>query len=107
MLWVFEVWRRAVPGALDTLAKFITDIATGQVELPKTDDGKDPAAVALWRCGAGAQGRLKGREGQSGKAYSDKALTDCQIGSQKTLGEVSVTVLTSWRFPLRPLPSLA
>ena len=43
------------PRDLNSLAKFITDVATGQVELPKTDEGKDPAAVAL-----GRKGGLKG-----------------------------------------------
>ncbi|TXI48454.1 MAG: histone H1 [Lysobacter sp.] len=37
------------------LAKLIADIATGEVTEPKTDDGKDPAAVAL-----GRKGGLKG-----------------------------------------------
>lgn len=37
------------------LVKFITDLAIGEVELPKTEDGKDPAAVAL-----GRKGGLKG-----------------------------------------------
>jgi hypothetical protein len=37
------------------LAKFIADVASGEIELPKTDDGKDPAAVAL-----GRKGGLKG-----------------------------------------------
>lgn len=43
------------PRDLNSLAKFITDMATGRLELPKTDDGKDPAAVAL-----GRKGGLKG-----------------------------------------------
>jgi hypothetical protein len=43
------------PRDLNSLAKFIADVATGQVELPKTDGGKDPAAVAL-----GRKGGLKG-----------------------------------------------
>lgn len=43
------------PRDANQLAKFITGIATGEVELPKTDDGKDPAAVAL-----GRKGGLKG-----------------------------------------------
>src|SRR3546814_17590216 len=43
------------PRDTNQLAKFITDVATGEVELPKTDDGKDPAAVAL-----GRKGGLKG-----------------------------------------------
>lgn len=37
------------------LAKFIADVATGEVELSKSDEGKDPAAVSL-----GRKGGLKG-----------------------------------------------
>jgi hypothetical protein len=55
------------PRDTNQLAKLITDIATGEIELPKTDDGKDPAAVAL-----GRRGGLKG-----GKARAD-ALTKKQ-----------------------------
>lgn len=43
------------PRDTNQLAKFITDLATGEAELPKTEDGKDPAAVAL-----GRKGGLKG-----------------------------------------------
>jgi hypothetical protein len=43
------------PRDVNSLAKFIADVATGQAELPKTDEGKDPAAVAL-----GRRGGLKG-----------------------------------------------
>lgn len=43
------------PRDTNQLAKFIADVATGEIELPKTDDGKDPAAVAL-----GRKGGLKG-----------------------------------------------
>ena len=43
------------PRDVNALAKLIADVATGQVELPKTDEGKDPAAVAL-----GRKGGLKG-----------------------------------------------
>ena len=50
------------PRDLNSLAKFITDVATGQFELPKADEGKDPAAVAL-----GRKGGLKG-----GKARAEK-----------------------------------
>ena len=53
--------RSSRPRDTNQLAKFITDVATGVVELPKTDDGKDPAAVAL-----GRKGGLKG-----GKARAD------------------------------------
>lgn len=49
------------PRDVNTLAKFIADVATGRAELPKTDEGKDPAAVAL-----GRKGGLKG-----GKARAD------------------------------------
>jgi len=50
------------PRDTNQLAKFIVDLATGDAELPKTDDGKDPAAVAL-----GRKGGLKG-----GKARAEK-----------------------------------
>jgi hypothetical protein len=43
------------PRDVNSLAKFIADLATRQVEAPKFDDGKDPAAVAL-----GRKGGLKG-----------------------------------------------
>jgi len=55
------------PRDVNALAKLIADVATGQVELPKTEDGKDPAAVAL-----GRKGGLKG-----GKARAAK-LTDTE-----------------------------
>lgn len=47
------------PRDTNQLAKFITDIATGEAELPKTDDGKDPAAVALGRKGGLKGGRAR------------------------------------------------
>ena len=50
------------PRDTNQLAKLITDIATGELEPPKTDEGKDPAAVAL-----GRKGGLKG-----GKARAEK-----------------------------------
>lgn len=43
------------PRDVNQLAKLVTDLATGHAELPKTDEGKDPAAVAL-----GRKGGLKG-----------------------------------------------
>lgn len=43
------------PRDTNQLAKLIADIATGEVIETKTDDGKDPAAVAL-----GRKGGLKG-----------------------------------------------
>lgn len=48
------------PRDTNQLAKFITDLATGQTELPKTEEGKDPAAVAL-----GRRGGLKGGEARA------------------------------------------
>jgi hypothetical protein len=43
------------PRDTNQLAKFIVDLATGEVESPKTDEGKDAAAVSL-----GRRGGLKG-----------------------------------------------
>lgn len=50
------------PRDVNALAKLITDVATGQAELPKTDEGKDPAAVAL-----GRKGGLKGGHARAAK----------------------------------------
>jgi hypothetical protein len=47
------------PRDTNQLAKFIVDLATGETELPKTDDGKDPAAVALGRKGGLKGGRAR------------------------------------------------
>lgn len=43
------------PRDTDLLAKFIVDMASGEIE-QKTDDGKNPAAVALGRLGGGLKG---------------------------------------------------
>jgi len=48
------------PRDVNQLAKLIADVTTGQAELPKTDEGKDPAAVAL-----GRKGGLKGGEARA------------------------------------------
>jgi hypothetical protein len=50
------------PRDTNQLAKFIVDLATGEAEPPKTDEGKDAAAVSL-----GRRGGLKG-----GKARAEK-----------------------------------
>ena len=50
------------PRDLNQLAKLVADLATGQAEPEKPDQGKDPAAVAL-----GRRGGLKG-----GKARAEK-----------------------------------
>ena len=47
------------PRDTNQLAKLIVDIATGEAELPKTEDGKDPAAVALGRKGGLKGGRAR------------------------------------------------
>ena len=50
------------PRDTNQLAKLVVDIATGEIEPPKTVDRKDPAAVSL-----GRRGGLKG-----GKARAKK-----------------------------------
>lgn len=50
------------PRDLSQLAKLIVDIATGEKEDTKPDEGKDPAAVAL-----GRKGGLKGGKARAGK----------------------------------------
>ena len=49
------------------LAKLIADIATGEVTETQTDDGKDPAAVAL-----GRKGGLKGGEARAKKLTAEQ-----------------------------------
>jgi len=49
------------------LAKLIVDIATGEVEKPKPDEGKNPAAVALGRLGG-----LKGGKARANKLTSEQ-----------------------------------
>ena len=49
------------------LAKLIADIATGEVAETKTDDGKDPAAVAL-----GRRGGLKGGDARAKKLTAEQ-----------------------------------
>ncbi len=50
------------PRDTNTLAHMIVGIATGEIEEAKTDDGKDPAAVAL-----GRKGGLKGGAARAAK----------------------------------------
>jgi hypothetical protein len=45
-------------------------LATGEVEMPKTDDGKDPAAVALGRKG-GLKGGKARAESMTAKRRSE------------------------------------
>lgn len=55
------------PRDTNQLAKLIADIATGEVTETKTDDGKDPAAVAL-----GRKGGLKGGAARAKKLTAEK-----------------------------------
>lgn len=65
------------PRDANQLAKFITDLATGEVELPKTDEGKDPAAVALGRKGGlkGGKARAKRLSAHRRSEIAKKAAT--------------------------------
>ena len=59
------------PRDTNQLAKFITDLATGEAAEPQAADaGKDPAAVAL-----GRKGGLKGGKARAEK-LSSKQLSD-------------------------------
>ena len=55
------------PRDTNQLAKLIADIATGEVTETKTDDGKDPAAVAL-----GRKGGLKGGDARAKKLTAER-----------------------------------
>ena len=55
------------PRDTNQLAKLIADIATGEVTETKTDDGKDPAAVAL-----GRKGGLKGGDARAKKLTAEQ-----------------------------------
>lgn len=52
-------------------AKFIMDIATGQITEPNSDEGKNPAAVALGKLGGKA--RAKSLSAKKRKAIAQKA----------------------------------
>jgi len=63
------------PRDTNQLAKLIADIATGEVEDVKTDDGKNPAAVALGRKGGlkGGKARSEALSPSERKAIAEKA----------------------------------
>jgi hypothetical protein len=69
------------PRDTNQLAKFITDIATGEAELPKTEDGKDPAAVAL-----GRRGGLKGGKARAAKLSKKRKREIARIAAQARWG---------------------
>jgi hypothetical protein len=58
---------RKRPRDPNQLAKLIVDIATGDVEDPDPDEGKDPAAVAL-----GRKGGLKGGKARAASMTSEE-----------------------------------
>lgn len=66
------------PRDVNSLAKFIADIATGEAELPKTDDGKDPAAVAL-----GRKGGLKGGRVRAERLSAERMTEIAKSGAKK------------------------
>jgi hypothetical protein len=68
---------RRRPRDPNQLAKLIVDIATGEVEEPDPDAGKDPAAVAL-----GRKGGLKG-----GKARAEKMTAEERSEAAKRAAE--------------------
>lgn len=70
------------PRDMNSLAKFIADAATGQAELPKTDDGKDPAAVLL-----GRKGGLKGGKARAEKMPSKRRIEIAKLAAQTRWGK--------------------
>jgi hypothetical protein len=66
------------PRDANQLAKHIVDLATGEAEQPKTEDGKDPAAVAL-----GRRGGLKG-----GKARANNMTKKERVAAAKKAAAV-------------------
>lgn len=64
------------PRDTNQLAKFITDLATGEQQEPDTDKGKNPAAVALGRLGGlkGGKARAKKLSAKRRKEIALKAV---------------------------------
>lgn len=58
---------RKRPRDPNQLAKLIVDIATGEVEEPDPDEGKNPAAVEL-----GRKGGLKGGKARAAKMTAEE-----------------------------------
>jgi hypothetical protein len=63
------------PRDTNQLAKFITDLATGEKQEPDADKGKNPAAVALGRLGGlkGGKARAKSLSAKRRKEIAKKA----------------------------------
>jgi hypothetical protein len=66
---------RKRPRDSNQLAKLVVDIATGEVEDRRPDDGKDPAAVALGRKGGlkGGKARAESMTAEQRKDAARKA----------------------------------
>jgi hypothetical protein len=63
------------PRDTNQLAKFIVDVTTSQTELPKVDDGKNPAAVERGRRGGirGGKARADALSARRRKQIAKKA----------------------------------
>ena len=63
------------PRDANQLAKFIVDVATGEVQESDPNDGKNPAAVALGRLGGqkGGKARAKSLTAEQKSAIAKKA----------------------------------
>lgn len=74
------------PRDANQLAKFITDVATGAAELPKTEEGKDPLAVAL-----GRRGGLKGGKARAEQLSSRRLSQIGKAGAKARWGKKGKT----------------
>ncbi len=63
------------PRDANQLAKYIVDLATGEIQEPSPDEGKNPHAVALGRLGGkkGGKARAKSLTPEQRKAIAKKA----------------------------------
>lgn len=66
------------PRDTNQLAKFIVDLATGEVEEPKEESTKNPAAVAL-----GKLGGLKGGKARAAKLTPEQRSEIAKKGAAK------------------------
>jgi hypothetical protein len=65
------------PRDTNQVANFIVDLATGDAEPPKTDEGKDAAAVSL-----GRRGGLKGGKARADKLTPERRKTIAQAAAK-------------------------
>lgn len=73
------------PRDTNQLAKFITDLATGEAqESPKPDGGKNPAAVALGRLGG-----LKGGKARAASMTPEQRAEIAKKAAEKRWGKSS------------------